>query len=289
MFIISLTFMSLLLKVQCRTFDYAVLAADSSTQSEEFCLYVEPTISFPKQKSESKSYILRNNEEVNWCIDSNKTNCVNEVLLLPADNCSISTQVDNFLHMSGEVIVFVSEDPLDPLDFEETKYLNKTGIPTVKISEHSAKMLKEMGRTVRIKLFKPDGLGLGYFYPILWLLSVFAVVLISHWSGFNIYKRLEQELHLKPFNIFKDKEYIILFLRIVVYVLMLVVYSLHVSYHFKATILDVLSIMSSSMPLFLCLDFLTGSLKHYLKKWLLHEFRNQWNSLTCNWVKILKN
>ncbi|GFW21210.1 hypothetical protein TNCV_1948341 [Trichonephila clavipes] len=86
-------------------------------------------------------------------------NCENEVLLLPADNCSISTQVDNFLHMSEEVIVFVSEDPL------------------------------EMDRTVGIKLFKPDGLRLGYFYPILWSLSVFAVVLISHWSEFHNYKR----------------------------------------------------------------------------------------------------
>ncbi|GFS48432.1 hypothetical protein TNIN_447831 [Trichonephila inaurata madagascariensis] len=249
------------------TFDYAVLAADTHTQSKEFCLYVEPTVSiYPKQKSESKYYTLRNNEEVNWCINSNEMNCENEVLLLPADNCSIYTQVDNFLHMNGEVIVFVSEDPLYPLNFNESKCLNETGIPTVQISKRSAKMLKEMDRTVRIKLFKPDGLRLGYFYPILWSISVFAVVLNSHWSGSYSYKRLKQVLHLEPFDIFKDKEYIVLFLWAAVWALILIIEGLsgrYPSINYLATTLDVLFIMSSSMPLFLCLDFLTGNLKYF--------------------------
>ncbi|GFR15322.1 signal peptide peptidase-like 2B [Trichonephila clavata] len=183
----------------CTAYEYAVLAADSDTRNDQFCLYVDqPHYIYPEQKSMSEPYILQNDDEIDWCMNTSTIDSANKVLLLPAGNCSITAQVHNFFRMGGKVIIFVNNGSLDNMTFDERTDLNETGIPVVKISEHSGKMLKEMGRTVTVYLFQPDGLGFGYFIAVTWSFSMLTIILSSYWSGFISYEIFSKSSFLKP-------------------------------------------------------------------------------------------
>ncbi|GFT57865.1 signal peptide peptidase-like 2B [Nephila pilipes] len=193
-----LSFLSLLsLFTTCNAYEYGVLAAGSDTGNHEFCLYVESAhYTYPKQKSVAEPHILQNDEEIDWCMNTSTIDSTNKVLLLPAGNCSTSAQVHNFFHMGGKVVIFVQNGSLDDMDFNESEDLNEMGLPVVKISKHSAKMLKEMGKTVTVHLFQPDGLGIKYFIAVTWSLAMLTITICSYWSGLISYEIFNKKILL---------------------------------------------------------------------------------------------
>ncbi|GFX36755.1 hypothetical protein TNCV_4827051 [Trichonephila clavipes] len=151
-------------------------------------LYRQDFAKFLLNRHYNEPYILQNDDEIDWCMNTSTVDSANKVLLLPAGNCSITAQVHNFFRTGGKVIIFVNNGSLDDLEFDERADLNETGIPVVKISEYSGKMLKEMGRTVTVYLFQPNALGFGYYVAVTWSFAMLTIILSSYWSGFISYE-----------------------------------------------------------------------------------------------------
>ncbi|XP_055946681.1 signal peptide peptidase-like 2A isoform X2 [Argiope bruennichi] len=181
----------------CRAYHYVVMRAESTTRSNDFCVYSEIDPSLPQQAAEAKPHTLEIKDAVDWCTNNSKNNASDKVLLLPAGDCSLSDQIQNFYHMGGEVILFINNGSLNDMNFSEYKYLNGTGIPAMKISENSANVLKEMGKIITVQLFKPhDDQGL-YIVVVLGALALFTVAAGSYMSGLTSYKIFKESITKK--------------------------------------------------------------------------------------------
>ncbi|KAF8764894.1 signal peptide peptidase-like 2B [Argiope bruennichi] len=205
--VISVTYIFALLKLSSgATNEYGVLAAESSTEKENFCIiYFKEFGSLPEQKSLAKFHILQDDSKLDWCEDHPESDPKNKVVLLSKGNCSISIQALNIQERGGNGVFFITHSgKVADINVNDTTINITVGL----ISENSAERLKEMGNGVTVKLFAPQSLNFDFSLLIIWIIAMITISIGSYWSGhirFAIYCKemsslpgVQRELPNKP-------------------------------------------------------------------------------------------
>ncbi|CAL1290691.1 unnamed protein product [Larinioides sclopetarius] len=170
----------------CNAYHYVVMKAESTASSNDFCAYsnIRPTL--PEKITEAKP--LEIVSAVDWCTNDSKSNASEQVLLIPAGNCSLDAQLQNFYDMGGKVILLINNGSLVHMNFIDDESLNGTGLSSMTISESSARVLKEMGEIITVKLFKPPSVPGVYFLLTIGAIAIFTAAVGSYVSGLTSYK-----------------------------------------------------------------------------------------------------
>ncbi|GFT57891.1 signal peptide peptidase-like 2B [Nephila pilipes] len=179
--------------------EYGVLAAESSTEKENFCIiYFKEFGSLPEEKSKANFHILLDNSELDWCENHPESDPKSKVVLLSKGNCSISTQALNIQDRGGKGVFFISHSgKVANIDINDTT-VESINITVGLISENSAKRLKAMGNTVTVILFAPYSVNFDFSLLVIWIIAMITVSIGAYWSGHIRFAIFFKEMNSLP-------------------------------------------------------------------------------------------
>ncbi|GBN53469.1 Signal peptide peptidase-like 2B [Araneus ventricosus] len=208
--VISVTYIFALFKFSSGTInEYGVLAAESSTEKENFCIiYFKEFGSLPEEKSNAEFHILLDDSKLDWCEDHPESEPKSKVVLLSRGNCSMSIQALNIQERGGKGVFFITHSGKVTNNNMNDTAAESINITVGLISENSAERLKEMGNTVTVRLFAPQSINFDFSLLIIWIIAMVTISIGSYWSGhirFAIYCKemsslpgVQRELPNKP-------------------------------------------------------------------------------------------
>ncbi|GIY68687.1 signal peptide peptidase-like 2B [Caerostris extrusa] len=153
------------------TNEYGVLAAESSSEKENFCIiYFKEFTTLPEEKSNAQFHVLQDDSKLDWCEDHPESDPKNKVILLIKGNCSISVQALNIQDRGGRGVFFITHSgKVADIDVNDTaaESINITG----------------MGQSVSVKLFAPHNLSFDFSLLVIWVIAMITISIGSYWSG----------------------------------------------------------------------------------------------------------
>ncbi|GIY83587.1 signal peptide peptidase-like 2B [Caerostris darwini] len=164
--------------------EYGVLAAESSSEKENFCIiYFKEFTTLPEEKSNAQFHVLQDDSKLDWCEDHPESDPKNKVILLIKGNCSISVQALNIQDRGGRGVFFITHSgKVADIDVNDTA-AESINITVGLISENSAERLKGMGQSVSVKLFAPHNLSFDFSLLVIWVIAMITISIGSYWSG----------------------------------------------------------------------------------------------------------
>lgn len=165
--------------------EFAVLAAESFTEKENFCLIYYPEFSVPpSQKSQAKFHILQDESSQDFCNDSPSRNDFHgKFVLLRRSNCSLAEQARIVEEQNGEGALFITPSgKVDHIDVN-TSAASFVNITVALISENSVQKLKDMGSSVTARIFAPKNFSFDFSLLTIWVIAMFTLSVGSYWSG----------------------------------------------------------------------------------------------------------
>ncbi|GFY38131.1 signal peptide peptidase-like 2B [Trichonephila inaurata madagascariensis] len=179
--------------------EYGVLAAESSTEKENFCIiYFKEFGSLPEEKSKAHFHILLDNSKLDWCENHPESDPNSKVVLLSKGNCSISTQALNIQDRGGKGVFFITHSgKVANIDINDTT-AESINITVGLISENSAERLKAMENTVTVKLFAPHSINFDFSLLVIWIIAMITVSIGAYWSGLIRFAIFFKEMNSLP-------------------------------------------------------------------------------------------
>ncbi|GFX36698.1 signal peptide peptidase-like 2B [Trichonephila clavipes] len=179
--------------------EYGVLAAESSTEKENFCIIYFKEFGFlPEEKSKAHFHILLDNSNLDWCENHPESDPNSKVVLLSKSNCSISTQALNIQDRGGKGVFFITHSgKVANIDINDTT-AESINITVGLISENSAERLKAMENTVTVKLFAPHSINFDFSLLVIWIIAMITVSIGAYWSGLIRFAIFFKEMNSLP-------------------------------------------------------------------------------------------
>ncbi|XP_022252688.1 signal peptide peptidase-like 2B isoform X1 [Limulus polyphemus] len=177
-------------------YHYGVLAAESSSESKNFCImYLEDFLPLPtvKQKEDFRPLLDQSNRE--FCDTpppEYHPSFEEKVVLVRTSNCSVVSQAQVVQNLGGAgLLVTVPEENMSAVE-GNSSLAQDINITVALISDSSVRQLENLSADVRVLLFAPDSFNVDFSLFIIWVVAVFTVAVGSCWSGL-----VKQSLHLK--------------------------------------------------------------------------------------------
>ncbi|XP_054710112.1 signal peptide peptidase-like 2B [Uloborus diversus] len=185
--------------VESATNEYGVLAAESSSEKENFCIiYFKEFAPLPQEKSEAKFHFWEDTSNVDWCEDHPEIDSKSKILLLNKNNCSISDQARNVQDRGGEGILFITERGRVGHYQTNDTAAQMINISVGLISENSVDRLKKMDNTVTVRLFAPLSMNFDFSLLVIWVIALITVTIGAYWSGHIRFAIYCKEMSLLP-------------------------------------------------------------------------------------------